>query len=131
MAKRRITDDAGDRLAPGELTQQVLHALRACDGWCTVRDVREILEQDRDIAHTTVLTVLQRLTQQGLLDHRKSGRSGEYRIADQVDPAGARSLVDQALARFGDVAVAQFVERTREDPKLLAELHRLLEQGDG
>jgi hypothetical protein len=52
-------------------------------------------------------------------------------MAVHADRRGARALVDQALDRFGSVAVAQFVERTREDPQLLEELRRQLEQRDG
>lgn len=96
----------------------------------TVRDVHTVVAEDRSIAYTTVLTVMQRLVQQGHLDRVHEGRSGKFRVTQNADPTGARSLVDQAIARFGAVAVTQFVERSREDPALLAELRRQLKVDD-
>ena len=96
----------------------------------SVRDVHTIVSEERSIAYTTVLTVMQRLVQQGHLEHVKQGRSGSFRVTQNADPSGARSMVDQALARFGTVAITQFVERSREDPELLAELRRQLEESD-
>lgn len=114
------------RREPGKLTDRVVDVVRASASWCSVRDVHAELGREAPIAYTTVLTVLQRLVRHGVLEHERAGRAGRYRIAEQVDPRGARTLVDQAVGRFGAVAVAQFVERTREDPELLAELRRQL-----
>lgn len=120
-----------ERRGPGELAARIVAVVRGAGDWCSVRDVHASLELERPIAYTTVLTVLQRLVQQGVLEHERVGRAGRYRMAVHADRRGARALVDQALDRFGSVAVAQFVERTREDPRLLEELRRQLEQRDG
>jgi predicted transcriptional regulator len=119
-----------DRRSPGALALQVLTIVRAHGAWMTVRDVYDVLSQERPIAYTTVLTVMQRLVQQGHLEHVREGRSGSYRVTRNADPSGARSMVDQALARFGTIAITQFVERSREDPELLAELRRQLDAPD-
>ncbi|MCW2962471.1 MAG: hypothetical protein JWM90_2858 [Thermoleophilia bacterium] len=112
------------------MANQILTILRANGEWMTVRDVHTVVAEDRSIAYTTVLTVMQRLVQQGHLDHVREGRSGQFRVTEHADPTGARSLVDQAIARFGAMAVTQFVERSREDPELLAELRRQLKADD-
>ena len=125
-----VTNSA-DRRSPGALAHQVLTILRAHGTWMSVRDVHTVVSQERTIAYTTVLTVMQRLVQQGHLEYVKEGRSGSFRVTQNADPTGARSMVDQALARFGAVAIAQFVERSREDPELLAELRRQLDAADG
>jgi len=119
--------DAPDRRGSGELSDRIVDAIRAGGEWHSVRDVHSVLEGERRIAYTTVLTVMQRLAQRGVLDHERIGRAGRYRISATVDPTRARSLIDQAVNRFGSVAIAQFVERTREDPELLAELRRQLD----
>lgn len=119
-----------DRRSPGALAQQVLTIIRADAEWMTVRDVHTLMSEERAIAYTTVLTVMQRLVQQGHLEYVREGRTGQFRITQHADPTGARSIVDQALARFGTVAVTQFVERSREDPALLAELRRQLGMDD-
>ena len=121
----RVTK-APDRRSPGALAQQILTIVRSNAEWMSVRDVHTVMSNERAIAYTTVLTVMQRLVQQGHLEHTREGRTGQFRITQAADPGGARSIVDQALARFGTVAITQFVERSREDPELLAELRRQL-----
>lgn len=119
-----------DRRSRGALAHQVLTILRGNGDWMTVRDVHTVLSQERSTAYTTVLTVMQRLVRQGHVEHVKDGRIGTFRITQDADPTRARSMVDQAIARFGPVAITQFVERSREDPELLAELRRQLEMDD-
>ena len=120
---------SSDRMSPGALAHQVTTIVRSHGDWMTVRDVHSALSEGRAIAYTTVLTVMQRLVQQGHLEYVREGRSGQFRSTRHADPKGARSLIDQAFARFGAVAVTQFVERSRDDPELLAELRRQLEDG--
>lgn len=45
----------------------------------TVRDVLEVLERDREIAYTTVMTVVDRLAKKGLLAQQKAGKTYLYR----------------------------------------------------
>lgn len=44
----------------------------------SVRDVLEVLQQDREIAYTTVMTTVKRLFDKGLLDREKDGRRYLY-----------------------------------------------------
>ncbi|MDG4772938.1 BlaI/MecI/CopY family transcriptional regulator [Solwaraspora sp. WMMD792] len=74
----------------------------------TVRDVAEAL-QDRDLAYTTVMTVLDRLAGKGMVSRERAGRAWRYQPAasreayiaqlmlDALDLAGSR---DAALVRF-------------------------------
>ncbi|MFY1652090.1 BlaI/MecI/CopY family transcriptional regulator [Solwaraspora sp. WMMB762] len=74
----------------------------------TVRDVAEAL-QNRDLAYTTVMTVLDRLAGKGMVSRERAGRAWRYQPAasreayiaqlmlDALDLAGSR---DAALVRF-------------------------------
>jgi len=74
----------------------------------TVREVAEVL-RDRDLAYTTVMTVLDRLAGKGMVERERAGRAWSYRPAasreafiaqlmlDALDLAGSR---DAALVRF-------------------------------
>ena len=44
----------------------------------TVRDVQNVFEGSRDLAYTTVMTVLDRLEKRGRVERRKQGRSFVY-----------------------------------------------------
>ena len=50
----------------GELEQQVMVLLWRAGEPLTVADVQELLARDRDLAYTTVMTVLERLAKKGL-----------------------------------------------------------------
>src|SRR5271154_311042 len=68
---------APQRDMPPPLELECLKALWGI-GEGTVRDVREILVGNRNLAYTTVMTVLDRLEKRGGVSRRKQGRSFIY-----------------------------------------------------
>ena len=92
--------------------------------------VREVLEEANarraePLAYTTVMTVLSRLAEKGVLARKLEGRSFAYEPT-AADAAGI--AVRQVVRDFGDSAVAHFVEEARADPALRARLRRLLDE---
>lgn len=59
---------------------------------CTVREVHESIEQDRDIAYTTVMTVLDRLAKKQLVTRERDGRAWRYLPADSREVMTARTM---------------------------------------
>lgn len=111
----------------GELEKSVMEHLWSTgeDHWSTVRDVFSSLAAGREIAYTTVMTVLQRLARKGLVYEQKSGRAYLYRPAASRSDLTAelmRDALDQApdsdrrtaLVRFVDSASADEVAALRE-----------------
>jgi predicted transcriptional regulator len=97
----------------GELERAVMDVLWAAPGPCTARDVQDALAE-RELATTTVLTVLGRLERKDLVSRERDGRAHHYRptatredhiaalMRDALDGAPDRGAV---LARFlGDMA---------------------------
>ena len=113
----------------GQLQSQVMDIVRECRP-CTVRDVHEILCERREVAYTTVLTVMSRLSERGLLERSKVGKAGVFTIAHSDDPDAASKVVEQLLGRFGAVAVSQFVAHAKDDPELIAQLRQLVDADD-
>lgn len=100
-------------------------------GEATVADVAAALPriQGRSYAYTTVMTVMSRLFERGVLLRTKSGPRYVYRPAAD-EPALIDRLseqaVDQVLARYGTSALRQFAQRLDEvDPALRAQLLEL------
>jgi predicted transcriptional regulator len=100
-------------------------------GDCTVRSVREQLEHDRSrpLAYTTVMTILARLHERGLLSRSKVGRGYVYR-ARSDERAMLHDLsdlaVDRLLEQYGTAALRRFAEHLSElEPSLRAELIKL------
>lgn len=92
----------------GELERAVMEALWSSAGPLTARDVKEGLE-GRDLATTTVLTVLGRLERKGLVSRERAGRAHRYcAVASREDHVAElmRDALDAApdrgaaLARF-------------------------------
>ena len=69
--------------------------------WFTVREVHEALAADRDIAYTTVMTVLDRLAKKDLVAQRREGRAFLYRPAASR-PAMTADLMREALDEFAE-----------------------------
>src|SRR5215212_11643846 len=68
----------GLRKILGDLEADVMEAIWAC-GRATVHDVHERLAAaDREVAYTTVMTVMSRLADKGLLKKRKEGAAYMY-----------------------------------------------------
>lgn len=92
--------------AMGELEQTVMAVLWGHSAAMSVREVFDVITRDRDLAYTTVLTVLDRLAKKGLAKRRLDGRAWLYRPA--------RSRVDEAVVEIRDLlAVLDPAERTQ------------------
>jgi predicted transcriptional regulator len=94
-----------------------------------VRDVQRLMPE---LAYTTVMTVLNRLTEKGLLrvKHVRNQKAHAYRAAgtpEQFLARAGREQVEQVVERFGDVAIAAFAERL--DSLSAEQLDRLKELG--
>ena len=93
----------------------------------TVAEVVDALAaKGRRPAYTTVMTVMSRLAERGVLSRSKSGRQYVYRpAADEaalLDAMGERA-VDDLIGRYGSVALRQFALRLKDvDPALRAQL---------
>jgi predicted transcriptional regulator len=98
-------------------------------GEVTVREVQAALKPSRQLAYTTVMTVMSRLVPKGILNVRRQGKADYYRATgtrDDVLNQQAQRAVQNVLAHFGDAAITQFVRELKElDPDRLATLRTL------
>jgi predicted transcriptional regulator len=90
----------------------------------TVREVSGQLTE-RDLAHTTVMTVLDRLSKKGFARRQRDGRAWRYRAAESRE-AYVTELMLSALDQTGDrqAALARFV-RSVSGPEAQALLRAL------
>ena len=95
----------------------------------TVREVSERLTE-RDLAHTTVMTVLDRLAKKGFALRERDGRAWQYRASASRE-AYVTELMLSALDQTGDrqAALASFV-RSVSDSEARA-LRTALEKFEG
>ena len=81
----------------GPLESDALDVLWDTGGWCTPGEVHEVLHRRRQIAYTTVMTVLVNLWKKGLLERRRDGRAYAY-LPTQSREERAAALMAEALA---------------------------------
>lgn len=118
--------DAASHLL-GPLESEVMEIVWSAGAPVGVRRVVDQLNESRrqHLAYTTVMTVMSRLADKGMLSRRREGRGYVYE-ATADDAAGL--AVRGVIRDFGDAAVAQFLEEARADPQVLRRLRRLLEE---
>jgi predicted transcriptional regulator len=94
----------------GDLERAVMRALWAAPGGLPAADVVAVLP-GRELAVTTVLTVLERLRRKGLAERERDGRAYRYRAAADREALVAQTM----LAALGDsadrtLAISRFVD---------------------
>ena len=103
----------------GELERAVMDHLWSAREPQTVRQVHEALSAHRDLAYTTVMTVLQRLAKKNLVVQHRDDRAHRYAPTHGRDELVAGLMVDaldQAADSGGrEAALVHFVERVGAD----------------
>jgi predicted transcriptional regulator len=122
------TPDARDGFGP--LEGKVMDAIWGAGEPVAVRQVVDRLNHGRAarLAYTTVMTVMVRLAEKGVLSRRKEGRGFLYE-ATASDAAGL--AVKKVLDTYGAAAVAHFADEARADPKVMERLRAVLKDADG
>lgn len=112
----------------GELEADVMNALWQQPNQ-TVVEVEERLQRKREIAHTTVLTTLDRMHRKGYLSREKQGKAFVY------SPRHTREEFERTLAQevlsalgLGDPVLSTFVDLVGEDSAKLNQLEALIKQ---
>ena len=103
-------------------------------GPSTVRDVHDELNRHTATGYTTVLKLLQIMTEKGLVVRDESARTHIYAPASTQDQT-QRQLVTDLLDRVFDGSAAQLVMQAlaakKATPEELAEIRRLLNKSRG
>jgi predicted transcriptional regulator len=115
----------------GELEAAIMQIIWPQDD-VTVRSVWQALQPTRPLAYTTVMTVMSRLAQKGILTARKQGKTYYYKAAtspQQFVEQQAQRAVQDVIENFGEVAIAQFLRAIDSvDAERLAALRKLVNE---
>jgi predicted transcriptional regulator len=109
---------SGDGMAKllGDLEREIMELMWQ-RGQAPVRSVLEAVNgrrsPDRALAYTTVMTVMAKLAQKGLLQRQRVGRADEYHVTETREAFLRRSsehIARQLVEDFGDAAISSFVD---------------------
>ncbi len=116
----------------GELEKEIMDVVWENPQKVTVRSVYKHLKKRRKIAYTTVMTIMNRLVDKGLLGRKKDGRAYLYKPAvskDKFLTRISRQIIKNFVSSFGDIAIARFSQELEKIPaekrrKLIKELKK-------
>lgn len=99
--------------ALGNLEAEIMEAIWKLNA-ASVRQVLDQLKKKRPLAYTTVMTVMGRLADKGLLSRRlQADGAYQYQPAQKKDDfliAVSKQAANNLIKSFGEVAVAQFID---------------------
>ncbi|MDI6716946.1 MAG: BlaI/MecI/CopY family transcriptional regulator [Actinomycetota bacterium] len=122
--------ESGIRKVLGDLEADIMEQVWQRDV-TSVREVYEALKQARDIAYTTVMTVMVRLSEKGILKKEREGKHYLYRPTvsrEELSKTMLSSIINGFKADFGSQALAFFIEELSEDEQTLDELEALIRE---
>lgn len=123
-------DRQGIRMVLGDLEADIMDVIweRLEGGWCSVRDVYEIMLTERRIAYTTIMNTMGRLAKKGVLESTKQDQAYLYR-PHQSREAFIHGVVghvlDRLLVQFGgptETALAGYVAEHPGNENKVSEL---------
>ncbi len=97
-----------------------MELLWAADAPCTVADVHQKMGEERELAYTTVMTVLDRLAKKGMTTRELVGRAWQYRPAEPQHVVAAKEMaallepLDDEVRR---AAVQEFLRKLPDDDR--------------
>ncbi len=92
----------------------------------TVAEVREALAgEQRDLAHTTIATMLVKLERKGVVEHRAEGRAYIYRALIEPQQVKSTMVTDLVERLFGGNLTAMMTHLLDESDVTREELSRL------
>jgi len=115
------------KLTDAEL--EIMHVVWELDGG-TVREVHELLNQQRPLAYTTVMTMMNILEEKGHLTRRKEGRAFRYqpvRPKSQVISGMVEDFVGRVFEGSATPLVLSLVKDHKISKKDLEEIARMIE----
>lgn len=114
----------------GELESAVMEVL-----WTepeqTVNGVEERLKDNREIAHTTVLTTLDRLYQKGYLTRQKEAKAFVYSpryTRQEFERTMAQEVLGALIGHSAETALSTFVDLICNDPGGLEQLEQKIRE---
>lgn len=124
------------RIPAGRPTDAELAILRVLweRGPSTVREVHEALPEGRKVGYTTVLKLLQIMTEKGLVDRDEAERAHVYRTRApqaEMERRLVGDLVDRAFGGSAERLVMRALSAKTTSPEELARIRELLDEIEG
>ncbi|WP_342046250.1 BlaI/MecI/CopY family transcriptional regulator [Bacillus sp. OTU530] len=124
-------DEVGLSRFFGPLEAKIMELLWNADE-LSIKDVQQRLEQDKPVNFNTVMTVMNRLVEKGILKKRLQGRLSLFRPVQSKDrfiEEQSKKITENLLDEFGGVVITHMLDALKDvDKNLLDELEHKIQQ---
>ena len=104
----------------GELEREVMDVVWKNSSPITVREVLESISKRRQVAYTTIMTIMTRLADKGLLSRKTNGsKAYTYQAVyskEKFLTKVSKQIIKNFISIFGQAAVAHFAEEIEKIP---------------
>lgn len=119
----------------GELESEIMKLVWDVNTPTSVKTITESLLKKRKIAYTTVMTVMGRLVEKGLLKRKSFGKAYQYEAAyskDKFLTRISRQIIKNFVSSFGESAIAHFAQEVDKIPiEKRKKLIKILKESNG
>ena len=98
-------------------------------GPCTVREVMNVLKPNRPRAYTSVMSLMNVMTEKGLLNQKPKGRAFIYSAKvsrDKTQSSMLSDLLNRAFDGSANALVAHLLEQAEPNSEELDEIHKTI-----
>jgi predicted transcriptional regulator len=124
-------DEVGLSRFFGPLEAKIMGLLWDADE-LSIKDVQQRLEQEKPVNFNTVMTVMNRLVEKGVLKKRLQGRLSLFQPVQSKDnfiEEQSKKLTENLLDEFGDVVITHMLDALKDvDKSLLDQLEQKIQQ---
>ena len=124
-------DEVGLSRFFGPLEAKIMELLWNADE-LSIKDVQQRLEQDKPVNFNTVMTVMNRLVEKGILKKRLQGRLSLFQPVQSKDrfiEEQSKKITENLLDEFGDVVITHMLDALKDvDKNLLDQLEHKIQQ---
>jgi predicted transcriptional regulator len=124
-------DEVGLSRFFGPLEAKIMELLWNADE-LSIKDVQQRLEQDKPVNFNTVMTVMNRLVEKGILKKRLQGRLSLFQPVQSKDrfiEEQSKKITENLLDEFGGVVITHMLDALKDvDKNLLDELEHKIQQ---
>ncbi len=114
----------------GSLESEIMEVIWSSGREVSVREVLDVMQGNRELAYTTVMTIMGRLAEKKLLEKRKEGNAFLFKpVLSREEFTGyvVGGLIDDLLSDFSETTMSHFVRRIGEkDRSVLEKLEQAL-----
>lgn len=116
----------------GELESEIMEIIWRQKDAVAVKDITEILSKKRQIAYTTVMTIMTRLANKGVLIRHLSGPSYLYKpkvTKEQFIAKAVHTIFSLTVSTLGEEVLTHFMKEIQKiSPKKRQELLKILSE---